>query len=96
MIRDNRKFYYEPNGYYTSKENRMKKTVFDMSEYERQKTAMMLGDMILMMQEGCRTEHIAVKYNLYDHQVRENILEILYTIRKHVGWRTYFKELFTK
>lgn len=74
----------------------MKKTVFTMTEEERQKAAMMIGDMVLMLQEGYGESHISEKYKLHPYQVRENILEVLFVLRNHVGKWTYFKELFTK
>lgn len=74
----------------------MKKSVLQMNEKERKKAAEMIGETVLMLEEGRSIIDISERLNLQPYQVTENINEILYKIRRHRGKWHYFKQMFVK
>lgn len=74
----------------------MKKRVFEMTAEERERAIQVIGNTVLMLEEGYSTERIAVELNLNHDQVIDNIYEILYQIRRRVGKKNFFKSLFIK
>ena len=74
----------------------MKKLAFEMNEDERKRAVEVIGNTVLMLEEGRSIAYISEKLNLHPYQVIENINEILYNIRRHQGKWHYFKQMFTK
>lgn len=74
----------------------MKKTVFEMTEEERARAVEVIGNTILMMEEGYGPADIAEKLNLNKDQVVENVYEELYVIRRAIGKWNFIKSLFIK
>lgn len=74
----------------------MKKTVFEMTEEERARAVEIIGNTILMMEEGYGPADIAEKLNLNEDQVVENVYEDLYVIRRAIGKRNFIKSLLIK
>lgn len=74
----------------------MKKNVFQMNEEERKRAVEVIGNTVLMLEEGRSIADISEKLNLYPYQVIDNINENLYTIRKARGRWNYIKQLFVK
>ena len=74
----------------------MKKTVFEMTEEERARAVEVIGNTILMMEEGYGPADIAEKLNLNKDQVVENVYEGLYVIRRAIGKWNFIKSLFIK
>lgn len=74
----------------------MKKMVFEMTAEERERAVQVIGNTVLLLEEGCSVEQIANKLDLTRTQVLENIYEILYQIRRRVGKLNFFKSLFIK
>ena len=74
----------------------MKRTVFEMSEDERREFATMIGETVLMMEEGKGTWQIAEKFGMTPKDMEWNITEILYWIRKHIGVWRFIKTIFIK
>ena len=72
----------------------MRKTVSMMSKEEREKAAKMIGNTVLMLEEGYSTQQIGEELGLDAWQVDHNIREILYFVRKHLGRGKVIKELF--
>ena len=74
----------------------MKKTVFQMTEAEKKRHVEVVGTTVQMVEEGFADFQIAQKLNLYPWQVKENIIEILYVIRKRIGIWEFIKTIFIK
>lgn len=74
----------------------MKKTVHQMTEEERKRAAKMIGETMLMLEEGRSIKYISEKLDLTQYQVLENIYYDLYVIRRYVGRWEYFKQIFVK
>ena len=74
----------------------MKKRVFEMTKEERDRAVQVIGNMVLMLEEGYSWERIAVELNLNRNQVIDNAYETLYQIRRGVGRWNFFKSLFIK
>ena len=74
----------------------MKKTVFEMNAEERERAVQVIGNTVLMLEEGFSIADIAKKLDLNIDQVVDNIYEILYQIRKRIGKWNFFKALFIK
>lgn len=74
----------------------MKKTVFQMNEEERKRAVEVIGNTVLMLEEGRSIKYISEKLDLTPYKVLENIYENLYVIRRYIGRWEYFKQLFVK
>lgn len=74
----------------------MKKTVFQMTDEERKRAVEVIGNTVLMLEEGRSIAYMSDKLNLQPYQVLENINEILYNIRRHQGRWNVIKQLFVK
>ena len=74
----------------------MKKTITQMNEEERKRAVEVIGNTVLMLEEGRSIAYISEQLNLHPYQVVENINEILYRIRNHQGKWHYIKQLFVK
>lgn len=69
---------------------------FNMTEKDKQKFIVVDGKIMLGLEMGDSIWDIANSVNLEPWQVNHNIDEMLYTIRKRVGWKRYIKALFRK
>lgn len=74
----------------------MKKTVFQMTPEEKQRQIEVIGTTVQMLEEYHSYHKIAERLNLEDWQVYDNIMEILYIIRKRIGIRYFIKSIFIK
>ena len=74
----------------------MLKHVFSMTEEEKQRFIDMNGKIILYLAERRSLFDMAKKLNLEPLQVDHNIDELLYELRKSLGWKRYIKALFIK
>lgn len=74
----------------------MKKRAFEMTKEERERAVYVIGNTVLMLEEGYSFERIASELDLNLNQVIENTYEILYQIRRRVGKWNFFKSLFIK
>ena len=74
----------------------MLKQVFSMTEEEKQKFIEVNGKTILYLVEQRSLFDMAKKLDLKPWQVDHNIDELLYELRKSLGWKRYIKALFIK
>lgn len=74
----------------------MLKHVCNMTEEEKQRFIDMNGKIILQLAERRSLLDMAEKLNLEPWQVDHNIDELLYELRKSLGWKRYIKALFIK
>ena len=74
----------------------MLKHVFSMTEEEKQRFIDMNGKTVLYLVERRSLFDMAKKLNLEPWQVDHNIDELLYELRKSLGWKRYIKALFNK
>ena len=74
----------------------MKKTVFQMNETEKQRQVEVIGTIVQMLEEYHTYHRIGERLNLEDWQVYDNIIEILYIIRKRIGVWRFIKTIFIK
>ena len=74
----------------------MLKQVFSMTEEEKQRFIEVNGQTILYLIERRSLFDMAKKFDLEPWQVDHNIDELLYELRKNLGWKRYIKELFIK
>ena len=74
----------------------MLKHVFSMTKEEKQKFIEVNGKTILYLVERRSLFDIANKLDLKPWQVDHNIDELLYELRKSLGWKRYIKALFIK
>ena len=74
----------------------MLKQVFSMTEEEKQKFIEVHGKTILYLVEQRSLFDMAKKLDLEPWQVDHNIDELLYELRKSLGWKRYIKALFIK
>lgn len=74
----------------------MLKHVFSMTEEEKQRFIDMNGKIILYLAERRSLFDMAKKLNLEPWQMDHNIDELLYELRKSLGWKRYIKALFNK
>ena len=63
---------------------------------ERQIVSEMSGKIILYILEGQHLGYMSEKLNIHPYAVEANIDEMLYILRKQVGWRRYLRILFWK
>lgn len=74
----------------------MKKTTAEMILEEREKLAEIHGTTLVMLEQGYSDRQIADKLGLEDWQVRWNIDEILWIIRKRIGLRRFIESIFIR
>ena len=74
----------------------MLKHPISMTEEEKQMFVEMNGKMILYIAERRSLLDIAKKLGVEAWQVDHNIDEMLYTLRKSLGWKRFIKALFIK
>ena len=74
----------------------MFKRTFELTEEEKHKVSEITGNIMLWILEGRSIGYMSEKLNLPPWQVNYNIDETLYTLRKQVGRRRFFKILFIK
>lgn len=74
----------------------MLKQVFSMTEEEKQRFIEVNGQTILYLIERRSLFDMAKKFDLEPWQVDHNIDELLYELRKNLGWKRYIKALFIK
>ena len=72
----------------------MLKRVHQMNEEEKKQFVDIVGRTVLYIEEQRSLYDMANKLNLYSWQVNYNIDELLYLLRKHLGWKRYIKALF--
>ena len=72
----------------------MLKHVHQMNEDEKKQFVDIVGRTVLYIEEQRSLYDMANKLNLYSWQVDYNIDELLYQLRKHLGWKRYIKALF--
>lgn len=70
--------------------------VCDMNEKQKKQYSEMSGNILLWICEGQSTGYMSEKLNLYPYQVEHNINEMLYILRKRVGFRRFIRTLFIK
>lgn len=56
----------------------------------------MSGDILLWICEGQSMDYMSKKLNLQPWQIQHNIDEMLYVLRKKVGFRRFIRTLFVK
>lgn len=74
----------------------MLKRVHQMNEEEKKRFVDITGRMVLYIEEQRSLCDMANKLDLYAWQVDHNIDELLYQLRKSLGWKRYIKALFIK
>jgi hypothetical protein len=67
-----------------------------MTEDEKKKFVNTMGITMLGITERRCTYQIAAELKMNPWQVDHNIDEMLYTLRKSLGWKRYIKALFIK
>ena len=72
------------------------KQIFNMTEEEKKKYVNTMGVIMLNIAERKSIYQMADEVKLDAYQVNHNIDEMLYTLRKSLGWRRYLKALFMK
>lgn len=74
----------------------MLKEVNNMTEEEKQRFIDVNGKTILYLVERRSLFDMAERLNLEAWQLDHNIDELLYELRKSLGWKRYIKALFIK
>ena len=72
----------------------MLKRVHQMNEEEKKRFVDIVGRTVLYIEEQRSLYDMANKLDLHAWQVNYNIDELLYQLRKHLGWKRYIKALF--
>ena len=67
-----------------------------MTEIEKQQLSKIIGDTFIMLEENYSIEQIAKELKLEPCQVEYNIDDILYRLRRRLGWRRYIRTMFMK
>ena len=67
-----------------------------MTEIEKQQLSKIIGDTFIMLEESYGIEQIAKELKLEPWQVEYNIDDILYRLRRRLGWRRYIRTMFMK
>ena len=70
------------------------KLVNKMTEGEKKKFVNTIGITVLCLSEGKCSYQIAKELKLSPQQVDHNIDELIYTLRRTLGWRRIIKALF--
>lgn len=71
-------------------------SVYKMTEEEKKKFVNTIGITVLGLSEGKCSYHIAKELKMNPHQVNHNIDELIYTLRKTLGWKRFIKAMFMK
>lgn len=74
----------------------MLKEVINMTEEEKQRFIDVNGKTILYLVERRSLFDMAERLNLEAWQIDHDIDELLYELRKSLGWKRYIKALFIK
>ena len=67
-----------------------------LTSEERQEVADMTGKIMLWIMERRSMDYMSEQLKLHPMEIERNIEEILYELRKQVGWRRYLRILFWK
>lgn len=67
-----------------------------LTEKQKQQAGEISGKIIQMILEGRSLYDMSDRLKLEPWEVYENMDEMLYTLRKEVGWKRYLKILFQK
>lgn len=67
-----------------------------MREKQKQRFVDITGKTVLYLAEGRSLYDMAERLDLEPSQVDHNIDELLYELRKSLGWKRYIKALFIK
>lgn len=67
-----------------------------MTEIEKQQLSKIIGDTFIMLEESYSIEQIAKELKVEPWQVEYNIDDILYRLRRRLGWRRYIRTMFIK
>ena len=67
-----------------------------MKEKQKQRFVDITGKTVLYLAEGRSLYYMAERLDLEPSQVNHNIDELLYELRKSLGWKRYIKALFIK
>ena len=67
-----------------------------MTEIEKQQLSKIIGDTFIMLEESYSIEQIAKELKVEPWQVEYNIDDILYRLRRCLGWRRYIRTMFMK
>lgn len=70
--------------------------ICDMTEEQKKKLSKMDGDILIWICEGQSMDYMSKKLNLQPWQIQHNIDEMLYVLRRKVGFRRFIKTLFIK
>ena len=70
--------------------------IINMTEKEKQRFIDITGKTVLYLAEGRSLYDMAKRLDLEPGQVHRNIDELLYELRKSLGWKRYIKALFIK
>lgn len=74
----------------------MFKQTFLLTEKEKRQVSEMCGKIIYHILEGNHMGRIVDDLNLPPWKIEHNIDEMLYILKKQVGWKRYLKILFMK
>lgn len=72
------------------------KQTFLLNNEEKKQVSEMSGKIILWILEGRDIGYMSEKLHLSPQQIESNINEMLFTLKKHVGKRRFFKILLAK
>ena len=75
---------------------RFLRNVIGMTEIEKQQLSKIIGDTFIMLEESYSIEQIAKELKVEPWQVEYNIDDILYRLRRRLGWRRYIRTMFIK
>ena len=70
--------------------------IVDMTEKDKQRFIDITGKTVLYLAERRSLDDMAKRLDLEPWQVYHNIDELLYDLRKCLGWKRYIKALFIK
>lgn len=74
----------------------MFKETFLLTDEEKRKVSEMCGKIMLWILEGRSIGYMSMELRIPPWQVKRNVDEMLYTLRKEVGIKHYLKILFMK
>lgn len=72
------------------------KQTFLLNNEEKKQVSEMSGKIILWILEGRDIGYMSEKLHLNPQQIESNINEMMFTLKKHVGKRRFFKILLAK
>lgn len=70
------------------------KHTFLLTDEEKKQVSEMDGKIMLWILEGRSLVYMAEKLHLQPWQVVQNVDEMLYTLKRQIGWKRYLKILF--